>query len=477
MAYNFLRSDRDQPFLLPPDPRDWLPQGHLAWFILDVVDQLDLVPFYQAHRDDGHGRPAYDPKLLLGVLLYGYCLGVRSSRQLERRCHEDIAFRVLAANQAPDHVTIARFRARHEQTLAGFLVQSLQLCAAAGMVKVGTVALDGTKLAGNAADKANRTHERLQAEVAEILRQAAEADQREDLEHGQARGDELPAGLASKAGRLDRLRQAKARLEAEAAERARRFAERSAAATVAAAAKGKPPPTLKPRARDEAPNPKATANITDPDSRLLHTRKGRVQGYNAQAVTTCEQVIVAAELTQDANDFQQLHPMLDATAATLAAAGIQERPGILAADSGYWSIANLTQIADAPQLLIPPPKHGRHGKPRKDGKPSQSNSDGLRAAMTAKLQSEDGKACYAKRKETVEPVFGQIKDGRGARRLLRRGLAAYEAECKLLCGTHNLLKLWRHTRASLSPEPLTTRSPLLSNTLEPINARTWPNLS
>jgi len=445
MAYNFLRSDRDQPFLLPPDLRDWLPQGHLAWFILDVVDQLDLVPFYQAHRDDGHGRPAYDPKLLLGVLLYGYCLGVRSSRQLERRCHEDIAFRVLAANQAPDHVTIARFRARHEQTLAGFLVQSLQLCAAAGMVKVGMVALDGTKLAGNAADKANRTHERLQAEVAEILRQAAEADQREDLEHGQARGDELPAGLASKAGRLDRLRQAKARLEAEAAERARRFAERSAAATVAAAAKGKPPPTLKPRARDEAPNPKATANITDPDSRLLHTRKGRVQGYNAQAATTLEQVIVAAELTQDANDFQQLQPMLQATTATLAAAGIAQRPDTLAADSGYWSIANLTQIPDAPELLIPPPRHGRHGKPRKDGKPSASKSDELRAAMKRKLTSDDGKACYAKQKETVEPVFGQIKDGRGARRFMRRGLRACEAEWKLLCGTHNLLKLWRHT--------------------------------
>jgi Transposase DDE domain len=292
------------------------------------------------------------------------------------------------------------------------------------MVRVGTVALDGTKLAGNAADKANRTLDRLDAEVAEILTQAAEADQREDLEHGQARGDELPDALASKADRLARLRQAKARLEAEAAERARRFAERVAASAAAAAAKGKPPPTLKPRARDEAPNPKATANVTDPDSRLLHTRKGRVQGYNAQAVTTCEQIIVAAELTQDANDFQQLEPMLQATTATLAAAGIAERPGTLAADSGYWSIANLTQIPDAPQLLIPPPKHGRHGKPRKDGKPSASRSDELRAAMTAKLTGDQGKALYGKRKQTVEPVFGQIKDGRGARRLLRRGLGA-----------------------------------------------------
>jgi transposase len=456
MAYNFLRGDRDQPFLLPPDLRDWLPAGHLAWFILDVVDQIDLAPFYRAHRDDGHGHPADDPKLLLGVLLYGYCLGVRSSRHIERRCHEDIAFRVLAANQLPDHVTIARFRARHEQALAGFLVESLRLCAAAGMVKVGTVALDGSKLAGNAADRANRTLDRLEREVAEILRQAADADRREDAEYGDARGDELPEALASKASRLARLRQAKAQLEAEAAERARRFARRSAASAAAAQAKGKPPPTLKPRRRDEAPNPTATANVTDPDSRLLHTRKGRVQGYNAQAVTTLEQIIVAAELTQDANDFQQLHPMLAAISATLTAAGIPERPGTLAADSGYWSIANLTQIPDAPELLIPPPRHGRHGKPRKDGKPSASRSDGLRAAMTAKLQSGDGKACYAKRKETVEPVFGQIKDGRGARRFLRRGLAACEAEWKLLCGTHNLLKLWRHTVMRPAATPATT---------------------
>jgi Transposase DDE domain len=181
-----------------------------------------------------------------------------------------------------------------------------------------------------------------------------------------------------------------------------------------------------------------------------------VQGYNAQAVTTSDQVIVAAELTQDAGDVQQLEPMLQATAATLAAVGIKERPGTLTADSGYWSIANLTQIPDAPQLLIPPPRHGNHGKPRKDGRPSASRSDGLRAAMTARLTSEDGKACYAKRKQTIEPVFGQIKDSRGARRFLRRGLAACEAEWKLLCGTHNLLKLWRYPAIQPPAAPAVT---------------------
>jgi transposase len=455
MAYNFLQAERDQPFLLPPDLRDWLPKDHLAWFVLDVVDQLDLAEADRAHRDDGHGHPAYDPKLLLGVLLYGYCLGVRSSRQLERRCQEDIAFRVLAANQTPDHVTIARFRVRHEQALAGFLVESLRLCAAAGMVRVGTVALDGTKLAGNASDKANRTHDKLQAEVAEILKQAADADHHEDRLFGNAHGDELPAALASKAGRLARLRQAKAQLEAEATAREQAYQQRVAAHTAAAAARGKKPRQLK-RRPQEAPNPKAVANATDPDSRFLHTRNGTVQGYNAQAVTTLEQVIVAAELTGEANDVHQLQPMLAATATTLAAAGIDEQPETALADSGYWSIDNLTTIPNAPDLYIPPAKHGRQGKPRKDGKPSESRSDELRAAMTAKLKSEDGKARYAKRKETVEPVFGQIKDVRGARRLLRHGLAACDAEWKLLCGTHNLLKLWRHTCRQPAPAPIAT---------------------
>jgi Transposase DDE domain len=227
-----------------------------------------------------------------------------------------------------------------------------------------------------------------------------------------------------------------------------------AAATAAARAKGRPPRQLKPRPRDEAPNPKATANVTDPDSRFLRTRKGSVQGYNAQAVTTEHQLVVAAELTQDANDLQQLQPMLKAAAATLAAAGIAERPEALLADSGYWSIANLTAIEGAPELLIPPAKHARQGRPRKDGKPSASKSDGLRVAMQAKLKSEDGKARYAIRKETVEPVFGQVKDVRGARRLLRRGLAACDAEWKLLCGTHNLLKLWRHTHRQPAPTPI-----------------------
>jgi transposase len=205
MAYNFLACDRDQAFLLPPDVRDWLPADHLAWFVLDVVDQLDLGPFLKAYRADGHGRAAYEPRMLLAVLLYGYCTGVRSSRQVEHRCQEDIAFRVLAGNSTPDHVTIARFRVRHEQALAGLLVASLKLCSAAGMVRLGLIALDGTKIEANAATAANRTHAHLEAQVAELLARAAEADRAEDREHGAARGGELPRALAGRAERLARL--------------------------------------------------------------------------------------------------------------------------------------------------------------------------------------------------------------------------------------------------------------------------------
>jgi transposase len=451
MAYNFRACDRDQAFLLPPDVREWLPRDHLAWFVLDVVDQLDLGPFLKAYRADGHGRAAYAPRMLLAVLLYGYCTGVRSSRQIERRCHEDVAFRVLSGNSTPDHVTIARFRVRHEQALAGLLVQSLQLCAAAGMVRVGLVALDGTKIEANAAAAANRTRAHLEAQVAELLLQVAEADRAEDREHGPGRGDELPRALAGRTERLARLRHAKAQLEAEAAARQQRYQQRVAELAAAARARGQRPRAhIRPRRRDEAPNPKATVNTTDPDSRFVHRNGRTVQGYNAQAAATCQQVVVAAELTQEANDVQQLAPMLTAIRTALAAAGIGDQVQRLAADSGYWSIANVSAISDAPELLIPPARHGRHGKPRKDGKPSESKSDGLRAAMLAKLGSEQGKADYAQRSRTIEPVFGQVKTVQAGGRFMRRGLAACQAEWKLLCGTHNLLKLWRTTMATNS---------------------------
>ena len=228
-----------------------------------------------------------------------------------------------------------------------------------------------------------------------------------------------------------------------------RYQQRVAELAAAARARGQRPRAhIRPRRRDEAPNPKGTVNTTDPDSRFVRGNGRTLQGYKAQAVATCEQVVVTAELTQQANDLQQLAPMLAAIDTTLVAAGIDARPQRLAADSGYWSIANVSAISDAPELLIPPARHGRHGKPRKDGKPSESRSDGLRAAMTAKLTSEHGRVCYAQRSRTIEPVFGQVKTVQGGGRFMRRGLRACAAEWKLLCGTHSLLKLWRTTAAA-----------------------------
>jgi hypothetical protein len=319
------------------------------------------------------------------------------------------------------------------------------------MVRLGLVALDGTKIEANAAAAANRTHTHLEAQVAELLQQAAAIDQAEDRERSATCGDVIPRALAGRAERLARLQEAKAQLEAEAATRQQRYQQRVAELAAAARARGQRPRAhIRPRRRDEAPNLKATVNTTDPDSRFVRGSGRTLQGYNAQAAATTEQVVVAAELTQQANDLQQLVPMLTAIRTTLADAGIDARPQRLAADSGYWSIANVSAIPDAPELLIPPARHGRHGKPRKDGKPSESRSDSLRAAMLARLASAQAEAGYAQRSRTIEPVFGQIKTVQGGRRFMRRGLQACRAEWKLLCGTHNLLKLWRMSTVATS---------------------------
>lgn len=446
MAYNFVVADREQQFLLPPDMRDWLPEGHLAWFVVDVVAQLDLSRFHDDYRADGHGRAAYDPAMMVALLLYAYCVGVRSSRAIERRCVEDLAFRVLAGNLCPDHVTIARFRRRHELALADVLVDSLRLCADAGLVRLGTVILDGTKIEANASKEASRTRDQIEDEVARILADAEARDVADDEgEHG---GGGVPPALVDPRSRLARLQEAKARLDADAAERRARFEDRSRQLNEAREAKGLAPRAFVPRARDEAPKPDAKANVTDPDSRLLRRPGGTCQGYNAQIVCTPDQVIVAAEVTQAINDVEQLEPMLDALATTAKGAGIRRRkPAAMVADAGYWRAENVNgSIAGAPELFIPVAKHGRRGRPRKDGGPSESKTDHLVAEMNERLATERGKRMARLRRTTVEPVIGQIKDAQGVRRFMRRGLGACASEWKLVCGTHNLLKLWRHQR-------------------------------
>jgi transposase len=336
MARNFLSCDREQDFLMPPSVREWLPAGHLAWYVLDVVGRLDLGAFYGGYRADGSGRPAHDPAMMVALLLYAYAVGERSSRRIERRCVEDVAFRVIAANRAPDHTTISRFRQRHAGRLAELLVQVLAMCAKAGMVRVGTVAVDGTRLAANAGISANRTYEKIRAEVERILAEADAVDAAEDERFGDARGDELPAELADPVTRRERLERAKRELEAE---QAARVAEHEA--MLARRAEHTKRTGRKPRGRPpgDGPGPvpagDAKRNITDPDSRIMRDRGAHAQAYNAQAVVGEGRVIVAADVTTSPNDSNQLLAMLEATRQNLEAIGHQDKVKCVLADGGY----------------------------------------------------------------------------------------------------------------------------------------------
>jgi transposase len=281
VAQNFLRCDRGQELLLPPSLRDWLAADHLAWFVLDVVEELDLSAFLADYREDGWGRAAFDPAMMVALLLYAYAIGERSSRAIERRCREDVAFRVITANQAPDHATIARFRVRHESALGGLFTKVLGLCANAGLVRVGLIAVDGTKIAGNASREANRSYEQI---VREIFEQAAAADAADEERFGEARGDELPAELADRSSRRARLRAAKERLEAEIREAQAAHAAHLQARAELEAERGRKLRGCKPVPPPSVVGPGARANVTDPDSRLVRGPRGFVQGYNAQAV-------------------------------------------------------------------------------------------------------------------------------------------------------------------------------------------------
>jgi transposase len=444
----------DQMLLLPPALQDWLPEGHLALFLSDVVDHaLDLTPILATYdTGDGRGQPPYHPALLGKLLVYAYCMGKPSSRQIERATYEEVPYRVLAANQHPDHDTLAAFRQTHLPALAGLFLQVLHLCQRAGLVQLGHVALDGTKVLANASKHKAMSYGRmgdaertLEQEIAALLAQAQRVDAAEDARYGTGRrGDELPAELARRESRLAKIRTAKADLEAEA---------RAAAAEAAAAAQtkraererqtettGRKPKGRPPRVPDPtqaAPAAKAQRNFTDPDSRIMKdgATKSFVQAYNAQAaVDSTAQVIVAAAVTQAANDKQQLVPMLTQVEPNCGA-----RPATASGDAGYFSEAAVTDPALAAIDLYVAVERQKHGEA-----PAPPGADGtVRGAMRAKLQTAAGHAIYALRKAIVEPVFGQIKDGRGFRRFSVRGHRQVSAEWLLICLTHNLLKLFR----------------------------------
>lgn len=454
MGYRFRSVNRDQLYFLPLSLRDWLPEGHLAWFIIDAVDQMNLRPFLAKYRSDGWGGESYDPSMMVCLLLYAYCLGERSSRRIEQLCQEDVGFRVVSANQMPDHTTIARFRQRHEKELAGLFVEVLKLCREAGLLRVGRVALDGTKMEANASLSSNRRHEWIQAEVAKMLAEAEATDQEEDRTQGPGQdGGPLPEGLRHRQERLERLKACKERLEkeaeAQAAAQQRKLEERQAKEEAA----GRKLRGRKPKAPDASVAEDAKANIVDPDSRIMKTRQGFVQGYNAQAVVTGDQIIIAAEVTQDCNDVHQLAPMMEQAESNLSQVGVEESIEEVVADAGYWSETNVTQTApDDPELFIATTKDWKQRKALKEALPPQGpmpENLSPREQMEWKLLTAKGREVYATRGQTVEPTFGQIKDGRGCERFMRRGLPACDSEWKLLCLTHNLLKLWRRATEPL----------------------------
>jgi transposase len=449
MNKTFRPYDLNQRLLLPPDLREWVPEGHLALFISDVVDELDLSAIFQAYEDEGRGQPPYHPAMMVKLLLYGYCIGKPSSRKIERATYEEVAFRVLAADQHPDHDSLAEFRKRHLTALAGLFLQVLRLCQAAGLVKLGHVALDGTKVKANASKhramsyaRMGETERRLEAEVEALLRQAEQVDAAEDAEYGRGRrGDELPAELARRESRLAKIRAAKAALEAEAKARAAEAAEAGRAKLAAreqrvGSAKGGVPKIPDPE--QARPEPGAQRNFTDPDSRLMLDRatKSYTQAYNAQAaVDGHAQVIVACGVTPAAVDAEQFVPMVEQVAANTGQA-----PAAVLADAGYFSESNLMASGvSGIELYVPPDRQTHGGPPTASGRPRSPTAEQMRV----KIRSAVGHAVYALRKTIVEPVFGQIKEGRGFRRFSVRGVVKVGGEWALICLTHNLLKLFR----------------------------------
>lgn len=477
MAKTFRPYSLDQQLLLPPDLRAWVPEGHLALYVSDVVDALDLSAILRVYAAaDPRGGVPYHPAMLVKLLVYAYCTGTPSSRRIERATYEDVPMRVLAGDQHPDHDTIAAFRQQHLAALSGLFVQVLQLCERAGLVKLGHVALDGTKVQANASKhkamsygRMTETEQRLEAEVTALLVEAAARDASEDQQYGTGRrGDELPAELARRESRLVKIRAAKASLEADARERAERDAVVARAKQFERArqseATGKQPgsggrPAAVPDPATAVPEARAQRNFTDPESRIMRdgTTQSFVQAYNAQAaVDSHAQVIVATGVTQAANDMRELVPMLEQVQANTG-----RWPTVVSADAGYYSEANVTAAAlAAVDLYIPPDKqrHGQSAATLAAGVPTPTTTPPAAAApaevsgapppsarerMRAKVRTKEGQALYKMRKAIVEPVFGQTKERRGFRRFALRGLSKVRSEWDLICLTHNVLKLFR----------------------------------
>jgi transposase len=492
MARGYIPVDRDQQFLIAPDMREWLGEKHLVWWLLAVVDRLDTSGLHRSRRRGGAGRAGYDPDMLLALLIYAYCTKVRSSRQIERLCETDVAYRVICAQRAPDHSTIARFRQEHAPLARRLFADVLEICAAAGLAQVGVVAIDGTKIAANASRDANRSRARVEAEIdAERVRlegeiavmfdQAQAVDDDEGDRYGGRRGDEMPAGLADPEGRQARLQAALDKLNQRDARRVRRDSAQAWTARVAfwerrvaqerqrwaahraslIPGRGGMPPRYRygqreARAQGRLQGAKAKAaaaekssrpgqvNVTDPDSRLMPTANGWVQGYNAQAAINETGIILAAEVFDDPNDINLYAPMIAALADTETVTG---PVGVVLADAGYCSAKNLTAPGPTRLIATTNAKTTRAGRAATSGPPPADASP--MQAMNHTLRTPEGRRLYTQRSWTVEPGFGNLKTNLGFTRFSRRGHRAAQAEWHLITAVANLLKLHRWHPAAI----------------------------
>ena len=480
MRKTYLPYQPTQSFLLPPSPLDWLPEDHLARFVLDTVGELDLSEIFGYYEREARGYPPHHPMMMVAVLLYAYCVGVPSSRKIEKRTHEDVAFRVLAGNTHPDHTRISEFRRIHLQALTRLFVQVLRLCQKMGLVKLGHVALDGTKMKGNASkhkamsfERMNSDIARLEAEVAALMQAAEQADADEDQKYGTTkRGDEIPQELRRREGRLARIRALRADLLAEVQAQAEHRQERNqeeaqvqrlvdemnnirAANDLGALPEDPdPPPPGAPRTvpepmpehqiplnKDGTATAAAQRNFTDAESRIMKTGDGFIQGYNAQAVVDEEhQIIVAADVSNQSPDTEHLVPMTDRTIDNCQAV-----PDKMSADTGYFSEANILRAQSRGVEVYIATKRQKHGAQKEptESLPTADEAD-AKAQMKRKLGTPEGAKIYSRRKVIVEPAFGQIKN-RGFRGFLLRGLEKVRGEWALMTLTHNLLKLHKAT--------------------------------
>lgn len=441
MARGFVKGDRDQIFLLPPSINDWVSEDHPVRFVHTCLEQMNLLPFYESYSHEG--RPPYDPRMMLGILIYAYSKGLRSSRKISKACEDEVPFRWISGNIAPDHRAICRFRARHEKEFKIFFQEVLRLCSESGLLKIGNIFLDGTKMKANASLATNHTLDHIN----KILEEAETVDKAEDEQYGESeRGDRLPKELADPEKRIKRIKEAKKRLDRELkqkkAAQAKKVKEHQA---------GAPKRGRKPKSPDDVEINKK-ANITDPDSRIMKNRNGFVQAYNCQAACTEDQIIVSADVTQDENDLHQLEPMIEQTTSTLNETGIEGDVGTLAADAGYFredlDIKGIEEQGLG--LLICTKKSHKHRKELKEkGAPrgripaNISNRD----RMDRRLLTRKGYDIYKKRGHTIEPVFGQIKECLNMDKFLRRGLEAVKSEWTIACSISNLMKLYRFKAA------------------------------